>query len=166
MFQMSALTSRRLWWAKPSTDCDGWVTDWVKIFVLSSLWTLGAVCYCSMREPLLTDTVGCVQFHSVYIDVTLKNIQHLKNSLGTSLAVQWSGLCTLAATAEGGGSVPHWGILWAGCCGQENEVSEWNDFKKIEYFKLFVVIVSLFLSSFLCCSLLAVSVCFVLGIVL
>ena len=33
----------------------------------------------------------------------------LKHSvLGTSLAVPWSGLCTLTATAEGGGSVPHW----------------------------------------------------------
>ena len=60
-----------------------------------------------MREPLLTDTVGCVQFHSVYIDVTLKNIQHLKNSLGTSLAVQWSGLC--ASSVGGEGSIPGWG---------------------------------------------------------
>lgn len=67
----------QLW---PPGDCgeqsllltDGWVTDWVKTCVLSNLWTLGAVCYCSMREPLLTDTVSHVQFHSVYIDVTLK----------------------------------------------------------------------------------------------
>ena len=77
----------QLW---PPGDCgeqsllltDGWVTDWVKTCVLSNLWTLGSVCYCSMREPLPTDTVSHVQFHSVYIDVTLKTYSIKKTLRG------------------------------------------------------------------------------------
>lgn len=46
-----------------------------------------------------------------------------------------SGLCTLTATAEGGGSVLHWGISVSCAVWPKSFKSEW--LKKIEYFKLF-----------------------------